>query len=161
MPETQIVISNTTPLLYLERVGRLDLLKSLYGEICVSRAVVAELDAGGALAFDVRRIDWIAIREVCLPEPLAHIADLGAGEASTVALALESPKRSLVLIDDRLGRKIAASYGLRLTGTGGLLIAAKQRGLVPAIKPVLNALVVAGFYLRPRHLDDLCRLAGE
>jgi predicted nucleic acid-binding protein len=161
MPETRVVISNTTLLLHLDRIGRLELLKTFYGQILVTPAVVAELEAGGAPALNLRQLDWVAIREVRIPEALKLVPDLGAGEASTIALALELPVPSLVLMDDRLGRRIAALHGLKVTGTAGFLIRAKQRGLIPAIKPVLDELIGAGFYLRPRHMDDLCRLAGE
>jgi predicted nucleic acid-binding protein len=74
--------------------------------------------------------------------PLA--ADLGRGEASVLALALESPY-AVVILDDALGRRAAELLGVRMTGTLGLLLDAKKRGLIPHILPLLGK----------RHTSDL------
>jgi len=161
MPDMPCVVCNTSPLVYLHRIERLELLRSLYGRISVTRQVAAELDAGGMDAPNLQAREWVSFCEARIPEALDLVPDLGAGEASTIALALEIGPSALVILDDRLGRRIAAWRGLRLTGTAGILLRAKERGLIPSVKPLLENLISSGFYLRPRHLADICRLAKE
>ncbi|MBD3244081.1 MAG: DUF3368 domain-containing protein [Chitinivibrionales bacterium] len=103
---------------------------------------------------------WIRIKKPPLPDSLRIIPDLGLGESAAIALALQSAS-PLLLLDDSLGRRIAKLHGLRITGTAGVLLKAKKRGIVPAVRPLLEDLVRAGFYLRPDHLEMLCRIADE
>lgn len=119
MPE--VVISNTSPLFYLHRLGHLDLLQKLYQRVTIPEAVVNELRAGRGRGEDVPEIsdyDWIEVRPVHVPAVLRLITDLGAGEAQVLALALEEPD-SLVILDDRLARKVAQLQNIRLTRTRG------------------------------------------
>ena len=161
MPESRVVISNTSALVYLHHIHRLDFLWHLYGQVCITRQVLAELAAGGTTMPSLDALDWIDVREVRIPEALKLLADLGAGEASVIALALEVGPSALVLLDDRLGRRIAALNDLTFTGTAGVLVQAKRRGLIPAVKPLLENLVELGFYLRPQHMADICNIVGE
>ena len=90
MPEH--VISNTSPLFYLHRLRYLDLLRELYQRIIVPDAVVDELQAGREQGEDVPEVAayaWIDVRSVRIPEVVALITDLGAGEAQALALGLE------------------------------------------------------------------------
>ena len=74
--------------------------------------------------------------------------ELGAGEVETLALGLEFPG-SLLLLDDRLARRRARSLGLRFTGTLGVVVKAKQVGLLAGVGPVLDRLLVLGFRASP------------
>ena len=161
MPEALTAISNTSPLLYLHRIGQIQVLRRLYGLVCATTQVVAELAAGGLDVPGIDAVGWLEIRDVRIPETLRLVPDLGAGEASSIALALEIGSSSLLLLDDRLGRRIAGLAGLSITGTAGILVRAKQKGLVPAVRPLLEELLRAGFHLRADHVSDICRLAGE
>jgi uncharacterized protein len=125
-----LVISNTSPLFYLYRLGHLELLQKLYQQVIVPEAVVRELKAGqdqGEDTPEVNDYDWIEVRSVRVPRLIGLITDLGAGEAEALALALEEP-RSLVILDDRLAREVAKLQSVRLTGTAGVLLKAKQEG---------------------------------
>lgn len=161
MPDARNVISNTTPLLYLHRIGQIEILPRLYGRICVAQQVVDELDAGGENAPKLRALDWVDIREALIPESLKPVADLGAGEAGTIALGLAMPGAILLLLDDRFARQVATFHRLQFSGTAGVLLRAKEAGLIEAVRPLLQGLVAAGFYLRSRHLTAICRMAGE
>lgn len=161
-PENRIVISNTTPLMYLHKIGHLNLLQRLYGKILVTRQVVEELDEGkSAGAPDLQSQPWIEVRNVRLPEALRLVPDLGGGEASAIALALEFGRNSLVILDDSLGRRIAALQDISITGTAGVLLRARKEGLILEVRSIIDALVDAGFYLRPQHRKDILRMAGE
>jgi predicted nucleic acid-binding protein len=141
MPE-RVVVSNTSPLLYLHQVGQLDLLAKLYQRVVVPSAVRDELRVGarrGVSTPEVDEIPWLEVRTPADMTLLPLVIDLGAGEAEALALALASPE-SLVILDDALGRRIAHHLELAYTGTLGVLVKAKKEGHLPAVKPVLEAL---------------------
>ena len=147
MPE--VVISNTSPIFYLHRLRRLDLLQKLYQEVIVPKAVVAELEAGRKQGEDVPAIDsyeWIKIRAIRSPQIMGLSTDFGPGETEVLALALEESD-SLVIIDEKLARRIARLRGLRVTGTAGILLKAKQKGHILAVKPFLDRLQEIHFHL--------------
>ncbi len=161
MPETELIISNTSPLLYLYRIGEIDLLQRLYGHICVSRQVAQELAAGVDNVPSVASYDWIEVCDIPIPSALKMVPDLGPGEAGAIALALESRQPVLLLIDDRLARQIAALHQIRFSGTAGVLMKGKERGCIKSVKPLLEKLVKSGFNLRKEHMNDICAIVGE
>ena len=161
MPEITIV--NTSPLFYLHRLGLLELLNKLYGHITVPEAVEKELKEGQAQGEDVPQLEnypWVEIKSVSMPRYLQLIADLGPGESEVLALATNHPS-ALVILDDKLARRIAEMQGFRLTGTAGVLVQAKQKGLVPALKPVIEKLLDLDFRLKPDFVKATLELAGE
>ncbi|WP_437929261.1 DUF3368 domain-containing protein [Sorangium sp. So ce291] len=156
------VISDTGPLSYLHRLGHLGILQQLYRQVLVPPAVVAELNAGLRLGRDlpdVTTLDWIELRS-----PPAHalqgIDGLGAGETEGIALS-RSLAGSLVLLDDGYARKVAASLGLQLTGTVGVLLVAKERGLLGRVGPELERLQTFGFRLAAPVWRAVLERAGE
>ncbi|MGB7413607.1 MAG: DUF3368 domain-containing protein [Thermosynechococcaceae cyanobacterium] len=121
---------NTSPLLYLHQVGHLDLLKHLYQEVSIPKAVQQELQAGEQKGIDVpvpESLEYIQILKVDNPALIPNVTDLGQGEAEVIALGIQN-LGSLSILDDQLGRRIAKLYGLQCTGTLGVLIKAKQEG---------------------------------
>jgi predicted nucleic acid-binding protein len=158
-----LVISNTSPIFYLHRIGQLDLLRQLYGQVIVPEAVVAELEAGSRQGEDVPDLPssaWIVRRSVQVPEVLRLVTDLGDGEAQVLALALENPF-ALAILDDRLARSLAAVSDIKFTGTLGILLRAKVKGLIPKIAPMLEAMTRAGFRMTDQVAADALRLARE
>ena len=161
MPEITIV--DTSPLFYLHRLGLLELLNKLYGHITVPEAVKKELKEGQAQGADVPQLEtypWVEIKSVSMPRYLQLIADLGPGESEVLALATNHPS-AIVILDDKLARRIAEMQGFRLTGTAGVLLRAKQNGLVPALKPVIERLLDLDFRLKPDLVKATLELAGE
>lgn len=160
MPE---VICNTSPLQYLHQVGCLDLLHELAGTVTVPSAVCLELEAGlerGVELPNVREIPWIKIVDPISAPALPLAADLGPGESAVLALALES-KGPLVVLDDGLGRHAAELLGIPLTGTLGVLISAKKKGLISSVAPILSNLANLGFRVSPATRSAVLKLAGE
>lgn len=161
MPE--IIIVNTSPLFYLHRLGLLEVLNKLYGNITVPEAVKKELEEGRIQGEDVPQLGtypWIEIRSVSMPKYLKLIADLGPGESEALALATNHPS-ALVILDDKLARRIAEMQGFRLTGTAGVLLRARRKGLIPALKPVVERLLNLDFRLKPDLVKAILELAGE
>ena len=85
---------------------------------------------------------------------------LDMGESAAIALAMELGD-ALVILDDKKARRIGRQMGLRVVGTLGVLLRAKQSGAVPAVGPVLAALQQRGFRLTPALYQEALRLAGE
>ena len=161
MPEH--VISNTSPLFYLHRLRQLDLLQKLYSRLLVPEAVVDELQAGRDQGEDIPEVtnyDWIEVRAVRMPAVVTLITDLGAREAQVLALALELPG-SLVLLDDRVARAVANMRNIRMTGTAGVLLKAKQEGHIPAVAPLLERLLQLDFRLSNAVQGSILKLAQE
>jgi predicted nucleic acid-binding protein len=159
----RLVIVNTSPLLYLHQIGHLDLLRCLYTAITIPTAVQQELEIGKAQGVDVpnvQAVEWIRIRAVTLSIPLPSEIDLGLGEAEVIALGFSSDN-SLLILDDQLGRQIAALYQLKYTGTLGVLIKAKQAGYLPAISEAIVSLQSQGMWLSDTIIQKVLRLAGE
>jgi predicted nucleic acid-binding protein len=143
------VVCNASPLINLARVSKLDLLRQLYGELHIPKAVwheVVEKGVGQAGADQVQTTLWIKTQVIAnLPLARALQQDLDVGEAEAIVLALETGA-DLLIMDERLGRETAHHLGLRYIGLIGVLIAAKRRGLIREIKPHLDSLRdVAGF----------------
>lgn len=145
------IVSNTSPLINLARIGELDLLQELYETLIVPDAVWQEVVIDGAGlpgAAQVETSGWIkvqSVRNVQLVQALRQ--ELDPGEAEAITLAVET-NADLLLMDERLGRETARHLGIHYTGLIGTLIEAKQKGIIRSIKLRLDALRdVAGFRL--------------
>ncbi len=162
MPD-RLVISNTSPLLYLHQVGHLELLPGLYGQVQIPTAVREELRAGvelGVSVPDIDTLEWLQIQPLRDMTRLPVVIDLGPGEAEAIALAM-AHLGSLLILDDALGRRIAHLNGLTCTGTLGVLIKAKQQGLLSRVSPVIEALRNTTMYLTHTLTQAVLKEAGE
>ena len=160
-----IVVSNASPIMNLACVGHLELLQQLYGSVIIPGAVYREITvsgAGEAGAAEVQALEWIQVREVADRALATSLQiELDEGEAEAVALAVEL-KADLLLVDERRGRAVAARLGLTVIGLLGVLVEAKHQGYLPAIKPVLDALLVqAGFWVSQQLYSYVLQVAGE
>lgn len=137
-----IVVSNTSPLIHLEKIGRLELLRELFGEIRIPRAVEAEL----LQRRPPRELPgWVRPSVAAVPDVVARLAARvrGRGEAETLALAVRE-RADLVLTDDRMALREAKRLGLEVTGTLGVLVRAKRQGLLEEIRGEVERLRQAG-----------------
>lgn len=157
------VICNTSPLQYLHQTDLLHLLPALFGSVQVPTAVAAELAEGrrrGVRLPELAQLPWVTLRSVRERKLLPLVTSLGSGETEVLALGLEAPDHLLVL-DDRDARRHAIAAGLEVTGTLGILVLAKERGLLDSIRPVLNRLQALGFRLRTETYQAALDLANE
>ena len=156
------VIVNNTPLVALWILGRLDLLRELYDEVLIPQAVYEEFVATERAVRQAALGSAPWIRPVLLANPQRARVYIGLdlGEAEVLALAEERAAR-LVIIDELKGRRYAQRLEMPLTGTLGLLLLAKERGLVANLAPLLVELQEAGLYLSAALIDRALRLAGE
>ncbi len=156
------VISNTTPIITLLTISKLELLKELYGKIIIPQGVFEEIEEGKNKDYytDLSLIDWVEIKSISDREPLKYINDLDKGEAEVIVLANEL-KADLVIIDEKLGREYANYFNLKLTGTIGVLLKAKELGLVEKIKPLLRTMTKNGIWLSPKFINKILKMANE
>ena len=156
-------VSNTSPLLYLYRIQALDWLPALSGDVWIPKAVELELEEGRRRGYDVpdpARYDWLQVVDPgAIPSEWLTL-DLGRGELAVLALALEHPNCT-VLLDDRHARRVAASAGLVVRGTLGVLIEAKARGLTERIEPLVDRLENTGMWMSDAVRNRVLALAGE
>ncbi len=156
-------ISNTSPLLYLYRIGAIDWLPKLFDEVWMPDAVKNELLAGRIKGFDVPNpadFKWLRIvTPKSMPSEWLAL-DLGAGEISAMALGLENPKR-IILLDDMLARRTAQAAGLQVWGTLKVLLEAKSKGLVDKVEPFVTGLNDAGMWISAEVKQRILILAGE
>lgn len=157
------VVSDTSPLQYLFQLGLLDLLRELYGTVLVPEAVRDELLVGrplGVAVPDPADFSWIIIRGTTMHRGIEALDDLGSGERAALSLALEIGDATVIL-DDAAARAAAATLNIVTTGTLGVLLLAKERGLVTSIGNVLAELEQRGFRMAPALLARVLAIAGE
>lgn len=159
------VVSNTSPIVNLAAIGYVHLLRDLFGPVTIPEAVYREIVVAGAGrpgAEEVEAADWIVTRPVRSSRlARAFEADVHTGEAEALALALDL-EADWILLDERAARKLAASLGLRHTGLLGVLAKAKERSLIPALKPLMDALRrEAGFWISQALYDHVLQRVQE
>ena len=156
-------ISNTSPLLYLYRADVIHWLQELFGEVWTPQAVVAEIEEGHRKGYDVPSVkdyDWLKIKEPRITPSEWLSLDLGPGELSAMALALENQDH-IVLLDDMLARRTAQAAGLKVWGTLKILLEAKSRGITSEINPIVSRLDKAGLWISHDVRQRVLALAGE
>jgi len=154
------VVSNTGPIIALAHIGQLDLLRQLFGGVRIPSAVRAEIKDELSLAA-LADASWIVIHD--LQDSFAAQLlneELDLGESETIILAGEL-NADLLLMDERAATRKARIIGLQSIGTLGVLLLAKQRGLISRIKPLLDALKEAGFYMSDVLYTEVLHSAGE
>ncbi len=159
------VVSNTSPLTNLAAIGQFDLLRQLYGQLWLAPQVWEELNAGGIAwpgSAEVATAEWIHICEIRSQTLVAALrTDLDAGEAASIALAVEI-EADLILLDEREGRRIAQRLEIPVIGVLGVLLGAKKETLISTLHPMLDTLRhTAGFYVSEAVYHHVLHLAEE
>jgi uncharacterized protein len=160
----RLIVSDASPLIVIAKSDLLSVLNGLVEEVIIPQSVYAECTINPALpgAQAVRaavEAGHIQVR----PDPALTSGDieegLDAGELAAINLAmtLQCP----VLMDERLGRMAAQRRGLSVIGSAGLLLEAKQRGLIPAVAPILDQWRQAGYFLSATVVEAVLKRAGE
>lgn len=156
------VVSNTTPVISLLKLDRLQILKDLYGEIYIPQEVFNEIEAGKNKEFysNLSKFGWIKIEKIQNESSLSYFLDLDKGEAEAIVLATEK-KADLIILDETLGRFHAKHAGLKVTGTIGILLKAKQLGYIVELKPLLLELRTKSVWLSDNFVGEILKLANE
>jgi len=152
-----IVVSDTSCITNLIAIGRVGLLRDLFGVVLIPPAVRDEL----AVQHDTLP-DFFEVRAPFAHTVVAELLEepLGLGEAEAIVLA-EETHADYLLIDETAGRAVARARGLPRIGLLGVLQRAKERGLLANVKPGLDALQAAGFWISPKLRERFLRDMGE
>lgn len=138
-----VVISNSSPLINLSIIGRLNLLERKFSEIIIPEAVWREVVVDGVGkpgTKEVEQAGWIKVHDVKDRKLVISLKQyLDDGESEAIALALEMGA-GLVLLDERDARDTADAFGLNVLGVIGILVWASKNQLIPALKDELNLL---------------------
>jgi predicted nucleic acid-binding protein len=156
------IVSNTTPIISLLKIGKLQIIKDLYGELIIPKEVFNEVEAGKNKEFyvDLSKIEWIKIEEIQNEKSLSYFLDLDKGEAEAIVLATEK-EADLIILDETLGRFHAKHVGLKVTGTIGILMKAKQLGYIIELKPLLLELRTKSVWLSDNFIGEILKLVNE
>jgi predicted nucleic acid-binding protein len=161
-----IIISDTTPLSELEKIGKLSLLGAVFGRVIIPDEVANELATASFSILDAAAIlsqNWIELRPVTNQQKVLNLmktTNLDLGECAAITLAEELQADRLIL-DDLAARKEAQRRGLAVIGTVGILLIAKQQGLIPSIKNVLDELIANGTRISQKLYQQALTYGGE
>ena len=158
-----IVVSDTSPLSYLRQIGRLELLKQLFGEVVIPPAVLDEWRCDSPADRELLEMfSWIKVtkpRDENAVVQLERLLDRGEAEAIVVA---EEQHAELLVIDEKDGREIATRRGLTITGLLGILLRSKRRSLLPLIRPDIERLLTqTNFHAEQALVNKVLSAANE
>ena len=160
-----IVASDTSPISNLFVIGKLGLLRDIYQHIIVPQAVYNELmklKAFGYAIEEIDKLDWIIVKKPSNPQQVLLLRiSLDAGESEAIVLSQEI-NAELLLIDERAGAKKAKELGLKTIGLLGVLVKAKELGLIDSLKSILDELQErAGFWIGAKLKKEILEFVGE
>jgi hypothetical protein len=160
----QKVVSNSSPIIYLAKIGKLSLLREYFNTIMVPESVFKECVAEGKDRKEVEAIkkaEWIRVAEVQDKKLVKLLqSSLDDGESEAIALSLESGA-DLILLDDSDAREKARIYGLTVTGTLGVLLRAKKDRKISSLKENIIKLRESGFWVSDFVEERLLEASGE
>ena len=148
-----IIISDTSCLILLEKLHKLELLKSVFGKVIITQVIADE--------FEKVIPEFIQIgnpKDKNYQRILESFLD--PGEASAIALALEK-ENPLLIIDDYKARREAKQLRIKYTGTLGILIVAKEKGLIPSVSEILKEIVNTDFRISEKLIEEVKMKSGE
>ncbi|BAZ81557.1 MAG: DUF3368 domain-containing protein [Sphaerospermopsis kisseleviana] len=149
---SEVAVTNSTCLIGLERIGRLEILPQVFSFIFIPLAVQKEVGINE---------DWPIVQPVANLALVAALkTQLDPGEAEAITLAIELGDVFLI-IDERNARGIAQQMGLKVIGTLGMLLRAKEKGVISEVKPLIMSLESVNFRIAPALIQKALILAGE
>jgi predicted nucleic acid-binding protein len=150
---SDIIISDTSCLIILDKIDELELLMKVGHSVYVTPIILEE--------FARSLPEWISVASPINTQFQQILElELNKGEASAIALSLDIDN-SILIIDELKGRKIADKLGLRYSGTFGLILKAKQLGVISSVKPILNKIRSTNFRFDEQLFETVLEQAGE
>jgi predicted nucleic acid-binding protein len=156
-----IIVANTTPIISLASIGRLDILEKLFGNVMIPEAVYQEIKAKPGYGYEQVDASFIEVRAI---QGLLYkdflLTQLDSGEAETIILAKEV-NADFVIIDENLGYRLANNAGLTAIRTLSLLLKAKEKGHITQVKPLLDEMITKGRWYSSAVYRAFLEKAGE
>jgi predicted nucleic acid-binding protein len=161
--DTPLVVSDASPIIALVWLDRLDLFPALFGQVYISPVVYQEI-LDQPYTIDTRplnELSWLKLQPVQNQLAATLLQDqLDPGESEAIVLSHELAA-GLLLMDERRGRRQASQSGLTVMGTLGILLRARQLGLVTELRPLLDRLLRLPFHMSAELYQEILRRAGE
>ena len=151
--EYNVVIADTTCFILLDKIDKIHLLQQVFTSITTTQTIANEFGKPLPAWINILSVTDLHYQEILEVE-------VDAGEASAIALSLEFDK-PLLILDDYKARKLAAKLNLYFTGTFGVLLKAKEIGIIENIKPILALIQKTNFRFSNEVLNDILKLANE
>ena len=151
MPD--IILPDTSCLIFLDKIGQIDVLQSLYNRTLVTKEVADE-----HILPLKEWIEVVSVQDKRYQKVLEHSVDIG--EASMMVLALEM-EDCVISLDDLRARKVAGKLGLKMTGTLGIISKAKKTGHIESMKKTIDKLKRVDFRISDKVEQELLRISGE
>ncbi len=149
----KVVISDTSTLIIFQKIEEFDLLNKVYGDLLTTPEIAEE--------YGEELPDWIKIKAASDKKYQEFVeTQVDRGEASAIALAKEY-ENVLLILDDLRARKLANRLNLKVTGALGIIVKAKQKGLVEKVKPLLDKLLLTNFRVSEKIIEEVLRLNNE
>ncbi len=155
-----VVIADAGPLIGLAKIQQLDLLKDLFVNVLITRAVAEE-------CLRCSSLDAVLIRQAIDAGWLQNVADpvlqhglsksLGLGEQTSIELALSISEKTVLVIDDALARKQAMRKKLTIVGTAAVIFAAQRKGLIVDAEVLIDQLRAVGYRISVDVVEQLKR----
>jgi predicted nucleic acid-binding protein len=147
------IIVDTSCLIILTKINELNILKLLYSKVIITSEIANE--------FGSELPDWITVYPIDRNNiKLLFESKIDRGEASAIRLALTMPN-STIIMDDLKGRTFAKQFKLNVTGTIGVIIAARNKNIILSIKPILNKIKATNFFISKEIEEEALLLAKE
>jgi predicted nucleic acid-binding protein len=154
-----LVVADSGPIISLAVIDKLDLLETLYGEVCISETVWREV-SHYIEPFNIPQIQGLVenVRELSSPNLFAGLMDAGEAEAASLYMELNA---SYLIIDDRAARRIAEARGVRCLGCLAVLAKARELNLIDALRPFFEKLLACKRFYKKHLLNSLLLDYGE
>lgn len=150
----RVIVADTSCLIILRNIELLNILHDLFGEIIITPQVKEE--------FNDSLPDWINVIEAKDKTLIQTLSiSLDKGEATSITLSLEQKDKTLLIIDERKGRKIAKELGINIIGTIGIIIKAKEEGKINSLTEIIEKLESSEFRMSKQLKDELLKFAKE
>lgn len=147
------IITDTSCLILYDKINELDILRKTFSSLIVTPQVAEE--------FGADLPNWIKVKPIQDTEQYSQLIDeLGRGEASSIVLAQEI-RGSLLIIDEKRGRRVAKSLRIEIIGSLGILLKAKQKGIIKTVRSILEKIGRTNFRISKVIKEELLRRANE
>ena len=160
---TEVWVVNASPIILLNKVNQISLLQKLNENFIIPLEVEREIQAGpdndsAKKWLETQTSQRVASESNSIPQIISW--DLGRGETGVISLCYQKPD-CVAVLDDKAARRCAQAFGVKTRGTVGIILLAKQKGLIPKAKPIFEKLIESGLYLSQDFVNQCLSLVGE
>lgn len=160
----KIIVINSTPIIALTSIDKLSLLRELYGKVYIPEAVNSEItvkpNSKAQIAIE-KSSSWIVTKAIENIEAKKFFkVQLHDGEVEVMILGKEL-KANILVIDDYIAREYAKYLSFKVTGTLGIILKSKEKGIISYVKPLIDGLIENGIYIDSKLYNDILKIANE